>query len=124
VLLVDDDFETRELLQSILVERGADADVASGGREALAKLVSRRYDVIVSDIAMPDVDGYRLLAEVRRLPVDAGAGIPAIALTAYAGPQSARQALSAGFQGHLAKPVDPDTLVATIADLLRTAPAA
>jgi CheY-like chemotaxis protein len=74
-------------------------------------------DVLISDIGMPTADGYDLIREVRRLDPERGGRIPAVALTAYAREEDRTQALSAGYQTHLAKPVDPVTLAAAVADL-------
>lgn len=76
-------------------------------------------DVLVSDIGMPDVDGYMLIQNVRALSKDQGGQIPAIALSAYAGDVNRQQALSAGFQKHISKPVDPEKLVLAIIELLQ-----
>ena len=86
-------------------------------QEALAALPSLQPDVLVSDIAMPERDGYDLIKEVRRLPRDQGGEIPAIALTAYARGEDCARALACGFQLHLAKPVEPAELVAAVARL-------
>jgi CheY-like chemotaxis protein len=83
--------------------------------EALRVLRERRPDVLVCDIGMPGVDGYELLSQVRALPPEAGGLVPALALTAYARPDDRRRALSAGYQVHLAKPVDPDELISVVA---------
>jgi CheY-like chemotaxis protein len=74
-------------------------------------------DVLICDIGMPDMDGYMLMRQVRTLPAEQGGKIPAIALTAYAGDYDQKQALAAGFQQHIAKPVEPEELVKAIAAL-------
>jgi CheY-like chemotaxis protein len=76
-------------------------------------------DILVSDIGMPQVDGYTLLRQVRSLPPERGGEIPAIALTAYAGEMNKQQALAAGFQSHLSKPIDPNLLTETVTKLIR-----
>jgi CheY-like chemotaxis protein len=82
--------------------------------EALGAMVSGPFDVLVSDIGMPDEDGYELIRKVRALPRDNGGNIPAIALTGYATARDREQALQAGYQSHLAKPVEPAELVQAI----------
>lgn len=80
----------------------------------MAALTRFRPDVLLSDIGMPETDGYALIRQVRNLPPDLGGQIPAIALSAYAGDFNRQQALQAGFQQHLAKPLEPDNLVKVI----------
>ena len=75
-------------------------------------------DVLLSDIGMPDVDGYALLRQVRGLPPERGGGVPAIALTAYASEADGARARAAGFQAHVTKPLDPDALTAAVAGLV------
>jgi len=91
----------------------------NSAREALAALMQSKPDVLLSDIGMPDMDGYMLLQQVRALPPEQGGQIPAIALTAYAGDVNQQQALAAGFQRHIAKPVEPNELIAAIVNLIR-----
>jgi signal transduction histidine kinase len=118
ILVVDDDDDARELLGIILEQNGARPVPAASVTEALALLETFHPDILVSDIGMPDEDGYALLAKVRGLgtthPVSA---VPAIALTAYARVDDRRRALAAGFQLHVPKPVNPAELIAAI-DLL------
>jgi CheY-like chemotaxis protein len=85
--------------------------------EAVRLIEQARPDVLLSDIAMPDVSGYSFIQRVRATPADSGGRIPAIALTAYARAEDARRALAAGFQAHVTKPIDADRLVETIAKL-------
>jgi PAS domain S-box-containing protein len=122
VLVVEDDKESQELICRILVQCRADVLVASGGEEALELIPQRRVDVIVSDIGMPHMDGYQFMREVRgRLNLDATL-LPAVALTAYARADDRARAMLAGYQTHIAKPVEPQELVATIASFVhRTA---
>lgn len=75
--------------------------------------------MLVSDVGMPDMDGYMLIQKIRELPQAKGGQVPAIALTAYAGDGDQQRALKAGFQQHVTKPVEPETLVGTIAGLIR-----
>lgn len=118
VLVVDDDVDMREFVEAALREAGAQVALASSAGEALAKLSRFKPDVLLSDIGMPNVDGYRLLKQIRLLVPELGGQVPAIALTAYAGEYNQQQILAAGFQQHLQKPVEPEQLVLAIARLL------
>jgi len=124
VFVVDDQEEARELLIQALSKYGAEVTAASSGVEALAFLSNptggRRPDVLILDIAMPDEDGYTALKKVRAMEAEQGAAadrIPAIALTAYGRSEDRLRALQAGFQMHVAKPVDPAELAIVIASL-------
>jgi CheY-like chemotaxis protein len=117
VLVVEDDLDSREAVSATFADAGVDVRAAATAGEALAVLDSWLPDVLVSDIGLPDEDGYALLRRIRARPADAGAWIPAVALTAYATGDDARRALSAGYQMHLAKPVDPARLVRVVEDL-------
>jgi PAS domain S-box-containing protein len=119
VLLVEDEADTRELLSLALAGYGACVRAAGSVPEALAALDAGPADVLVSDIGMPERDGYALLDEVRRASTPEVAGLPAIALTAYAKHEDRAQALAAGFQAHLAKPLEPLKLARTIRALVR-----
>jgi CheY-like chemotaxis protein len=99
-------------------ERGARAIVAGSGEETLRLLGVESIDILVSDIGMPDYDGYRLIQAIRALDVKRLRNIPAIALTAYARAEDRQRALLAGYQMHLSKPVEPRELVAGIASLV------
>jgi PAS domain S-box-containing protein len=119
VLIVDDEQDGRTLVARILEERGAKPTCASSAREALEHLQKQSFDVLLSDIGMPDMDGYELLRRVRLLD-DASVGpIPAIAVTAYARAEDRQRSLLAGYQMHLAKPIEAGELIAGIASLLR-----
>jgi PAS domain S-box-containing protein len=118
VLVVDDELDTRQLLAFILEEYGAEAMTVDSASAVLAQLESFQPDILLSDIGMPEVDGYTLISRVRSLPAERGGQVPAIALTAYAREEDREKALAAGFQGHISKPVDPSRLVAAIVDLL------
>lgn len=118
VLLVDDEADMRALAIAILEEFGAEVRVAASADEALALFDKSLPDIFISDIGMPDVDGYALMRRVRERSPSTDGLIPAIALTAYAGEVNQQQALSAGFQIHLAKPVEPEILVKAIVSLL------
>ena len=117
VLLVEDEPDTREFLKTILEGCGAAVTAAGSAAEAFAALERAKPDVLVSDIGMPGENGYELIKRVRALPAERGGRVPAVALTAYAGPKDRRRALLAGFHTHLAKPVEPDELLAVVASL-------
>jgi PAS domain S-box-containing protein len=117
VLVVDDDPDAVELVHQLLTNAGAVVQTARSAGEALQRLANFQPQVLVSDIGMPDVDGYGLIRRVRSLEPSHGGRTPAVALTAYAGGDDAERCLASGFQGHLAKPVDPDLLVRVVADL-------
>jgi CheY-like chemotaxis protein len=117
VLLVDDEMETREIISTVVERTGAEVKSCTSAREALTELVEWRPDVILSDIAMPDEDGYTFMGRVRSLSPHEGGNTPAAALTAYAREEDRKQALAAGYQMHIAKPVAAGQLVAMIAKL-------
>jgi CheY-like chemotaxis protein len=118
VLLVDDATDTLDVLQQILQHSGATIMAASSAGKALALLERERPDVIVSDIGMPDVDGFELIRRIRRRSAGAGGAIPAIALTAFTRQDDRNRAMQAGFNDYLAKPVEPGSLVAHIAQVV------
>lgn len=115
VLVVDDDDDTRELLRAILEMSRARVLTAASAQQAFEIFTERRPSVILSDIGMPHEDGYTLIERVRRLPEDQGGRTPAVALTAFARLEDQTKALLAGFNLHLAKPVDGSELVLVIA---------
>ena len=117
VLLVDDEPEAREVISTVITRTGAEVKACTSAQEALAKLMEWKPDVILSDIAMPDEDGYSFIGRVRSLPRDQGGDTPAAALTAYARDVDRRQALDAGYQMHIAKPIGASQLVTMIARL-------
>ena len=117
VLLVDDEAEAREILSTVITRTGAEVKTCKSAGEALSKLVEWKPDVILSDIAMPDEDGYSFINKVRSLPREKGGETPAAALTAYARDVDRRQALAAGYQMHIAKPIGAGQLVTMIARL-------
>jgi PAS domain S-box-containing protein len=118
VLVVDDERDTRELLTLVLEQCDAIVTTAASAEEALARFESDRFDVLVSDVGMPGEDGLSMIRRIRQLPADRGGRLPAIALTAYARGEDRSQALRAGFNIHLAKPVDPSELVLVIAAMI------
>ena len=117
ILIVEDDPDTRELLKTLLTRHGAEVTAADSGPAALAAVTNVKPDVIISDIGMAGQNGYDLIKKIRSLDPEEGGHVPAIALTAYAGASDRRRALLAGFQTHLAKPVEPDDLLAVILSL-------
>jgi PAS domain S-box-containing protein len=119
VLVVDDEADTRELLKVGIGQCGAEVSTAGSAREALEAIAEQRPDLIISDIGMPSEDGYELIRKVRALPAASGGKIPAIALTAYARTEDRLRALRAGYQSHIAKPVELAELVAVMASLLQ-----
>lgn len=124
ILVVEDVTDTRALIKDVLTAHGAQVIVTDRAAGALALLHTEVVDVLVSDIGMPDMDGYQLIAEVRRLGFDADT-LPAIALTAFASPLDRQKAFDAGFQVHVAKPNIVTELVARLAEMLaKHAPAA
>lgn len=118
VLLIDDEPDARQMLQRVLAQCEADVETAGSAEEAFAALRLRMPDVIVSDIGMPDVDGYEFIRRLRRKSMEEGGGVPAIALTAFARSEDRERAISAGYQVHLTKPIKPHELIATIASVL------
>jgi CheY-like chemotaxis protein len=118
ILVVDDVADMRELLATILEHYGATVRVAASAAEALIAIEQFKPDLLISDIGMSDIDGYMLLRQVRQLPPERGGLVPAIALTAYASEFDYQQALTAGFQKHIPKPVEPEELVKAITALL------
>jgi CheY-like chemotaxis protein len=119
ILIVDDDPDMRDLLAYTLEVCGAEVIAVATANAAISALTdsSLPMDILISDIGMPDEDGYSLLRRVRALKPENGGRIPAIALTAYARTQDRTAALLAGFQSHIAKPVEPAELIAVIANL-------
>jgi CheY-like chemotaxis protein/signal transduction histidine kinase len=121
VLVVDDDADTRELLLEALHGCGARARGAASAAEAFEAVASERPDILLSDIGMPDEDGYALIRRIRTLPAAQGGAIPAAAITAYTRSEDCSLAIDAGFQIHLSKPVDPSALIAAAVRLSRMA---
>ncbi|HZI85496.1 MAG TPA: PAS domain S-box protein [Pyrinomonadaceae bacterium] len=117
ILVVEDDADTRDLLKTILERCGAKVRAVASSSAALAELAQAIPNVLISDIGMPDGSGYDLIKKIRSLEPERGGRVPAVALTAYAAAADRRRALLAGFQTHLAKPVEPDELLAVIASL-------
>jgi signal transduction histidine kinase/CheY-like chemotaxis protein len=119
ILVVDDERDSRDLIAFALELFGADVTAVASAREALQALHSSTPDVLVSDIGMPDLDGYELLRQVRSWTSSNNRQIAAIALSAIAGVFDQRQALAAGFERHIAKPVEPEALATAVAQLVQ-----
>jgi CheY-like chemotaxis protein len=122
ILVVDDEPDARELMSSLLGLHGVEVTVAANVQEAMQRFTELPHDVLVSDIGMPEEDGYGLIRRIRELEVERPSSLPAIALTAYARPEDRALALSAGFDMHVAKPVEPRELLALLADLSGRSP--
>lgn len=119
VLVVDDDSDTRQMLKAVLSEYQAHVIVAASAAEAIEEIERRKPDVLVSDLGMPEQDGYELIKKVRgRESADHTARIPALALTAYAKAEDRVRALASGYQVHLSKPVEPAEFVLVVANLV------
>lgn len=118
VLVVDDDADARAFLETVFSLSGADVRTASSVSAALAEVDRRVPDVIVSDIGMPERDGFDLIAAIRRRAPARGGAVPAVALTAFARWQDRWNALASGFQVHVAKPVDAQEILAVVVSLL------
>lgn len=117
VLVVDDDTDSREFITFMLSMYGASVTSVNSGAEALANFAQHKPDILVSDIGMPDIDGYMLIQQVRALAKEQGGLLPAIALTAFAGEINQQLAIKAGFQRHISKPIEPTTLITAITEL-------
>ena len=120
VLAVDDNADARELVRLVLQSAGAEVLTAESGAEAIELLAPFRPDVVIADIAMPEMDGYELLRRIAAVDGSRPAP-PVIALTAYVSEQDSRRALAAGFARHLGKPVSHDVLIRMVAELVSDA---
>lgn len=118
VLLVEDDDDSRKLLGTMLKRYGARVTSTKSAAEALRVFESELPDLLISDIGMPDEDGYQLIRKLRALPVEKGGQIPAIALTGYASRKDRERALTAGYHQHMAKPIEQVDMIAAIASLV------
>src|SRR5262249_39775843 len=119
VLLVDDDKDSRRMLKTALSAYGAELKACPSSSEALETLKGWRADVLISDIGMPNEDGYDLIRKVRALPAEDGGTITDLALTGYASLTDEKRWLEAGYQTHMSKPVEIAKLVATVANIAR-----
>jgi PAS domain S-box-containing protein len=117
VLIVEDEPDARDLIRRVLEDQGATVAAAASGAEAIQMLDSMRPDLLISDIGMPEMDGYSLIRRIRNDQRHAARDLPAIALTAFARSEDRTRAMLAGFQAHISKPVEPAELVATVASL-------
>jgi len=117
VLVIDDQLDARELVSRVLSECGAEVSCSDDAAETLLMVEETRPHVLISDIGMPNVDGYELLKRVRALGAARGGALPAIALTAFARTEDRTRALRAGFLMHLAKPVEASELIASVASI-------
>jgi CheY-like chemotaxis protein len=124
VLVVDDQAEARDAITAVLEECGAEVTAVASGAEALAALQRINPDVLVSDIAMPGMDGHRLMRRIRSLDAGRGGTIPAAALTAYATNSDRTRAMLAGYQVYLPKPFEPAELAGLVATLAGRSPSA
>jgi CheY-like chemotaxis protein len=118
---VDDHPDARDLVTRVLEDCGARVTAAGSAEEALSLVQSQAPHVLVTDIGMPETDGFELLRRIRALDPERGGRIPAVALTAFARPEDRTLVLRSGFQVHVPKPVDPAELVATVASVARRA---
>lgn len=114
ILSVDDDPDSLEITAFSLEQAGANVTSVASGAEALQAMRELVPDMLLSDIGMPDIDGYMLIRQIRQLPESEGGKVLAIALTAYAGEFDRERALEVGFQKHLTKPIDPMALVEVV----------
>ncbi|MGP1387742.1 MAG: response regulator [Thainema sp.] len=117
VLAVDDLEDARDLLTIMLNQYGAEVEVVASGHEVLAHLETFQPDVLVCDIGLPEMDGCDLIQQIRALPFEQGRDVPAIAVTAYAREEDHQRTLQRGFQRHITKPIEPEQLIAAIAEL-------
>jgi len=122
ILVVDDERDTTDGVEAFLGSLGAEVRVATSTLEALAQIDGWVPDVLVSDIGMPEHDGYELITRLRARPAEQGGQVPAVALTAFARVQDRVRILAAGFQMHVTKPVDPSELAAVVASISRRRP--
>jgi hypothetical protein len=120
ILIVDDDGDARDLLALLLESRGATVLTVSSVTEALEAINEHRPDVLLADLRMPEEDGYSLIRKLRaREREQDSARLPAIAVTAYASAADREQAIAAGYDGHVAKPINPDALTRAIANVAK-----
>ena len=117
ILVVDDNTDGRALTSLVLTQAGASVKAAASAREALQMLDGERPDVLVSDIGLPDEDGFGLIRRIRQYEAEHGGFLPAVALTGYARAEDRDRSLAAGYQAHVPKPVDPAQLAAAIATI-------
>lgn len=121
ILCVEDDMDSREVLQLVLEQNGARVESVDSAARALSTLEKngRKFDVIISDLAMPNEDGYSLISRIRQFPPDRGGSTPALALSAFTTKENKEKAFLSGFQKYHTKPFEPDSLVTDILDLVK-----
>jgi CheY-like chemotaxis protein len=119
VLVVENDSDTLQMLKFVLEQNGADVTPTASVPAALEQFELRRPDVLLADIAMPDLNGYALITEVRRIDAETGGHTRAIAVTAFSTQRDQELALASGFQAYITKPFDPHALVQTILQLIQ-----
>ena len=117
VLVIDDEPDARELIRRVLLQCQANVTIAASAAEGLKLLQAERPHVLISDIGMPEMDGYQFIREVRKLSASDGGRTPAIALTAFARSEDRTRAMLAGYQVHISKPIEPQELIATVGSL-------
>jgi len=121
ILCVEDDLDSREVLQLFLEQNGASVESVESAAEAMSVLErnNRKFDVIISDLAMPNEDGYSLISNIRLFPLEKGGEIPALALSAFTTKENKEKAFAAGFQKYHTKPFEPDLLIDEILELIK-----
>jgi CheY-like chemotaxis protein len=117
VLLVDDDEDTRDIIERVLSRRGAAVVAVPSAAAALETFGRQRFDVLLVDVMMPAMDGYEFMRRIRELPPEKGGLVPAATITARVVTDDRLESLRAGFQNHLAKPIEPSDLVEVVAAL-------
>jgi CheY-like chemotaxis protein len=117
VLVVDDEADARILIHRVLAQCNAEVLTAPNAAEGLAMIQQHKPHVLISDIGMPETDGYQFLRQVRQLPPEQGGNTPAVALTAFARSGDRTRAMMAGYQVHIAKPIEAQELLATVGSL-------
>ena len=116
-MVVDDEADARDLVSTVLMEAGAEVETAASAAEGFERFQAFRADVLVSDIGMPEEDGFSFIRRIRGLTVAEGSRTPALTLTAFAREDDNSRALMAGFTAHVGKPVEPDVLAAAVSNL-------
>jgi CheY-like chemotaxis protein len=120
IVVIEDELDAREFLAIALEQYGARVKAAASAAEGLRAVAAEVPDVILSDLGMPDEDGYSFIRKLRALPSNEGGQVPAIALTAFVRTEDRIRALESGFQLHFSKPIDPLQLVVAITNIART----
>ena len=119
ILIVDDEEDSREILGRILESHNADVRSMGSVEDAMAEFTRSNPDILISDLGMPEVDGYDLIKQIRQLPPEKGGKLPAIALSGYVSLEEQKRVQEAGFDKHIPKPLDQDQLINTIRELLK-----